>query len=81
VSQLPPEQQTQIVEAVRGSAGQAILQLEKVPGLESEVAAAKEGYTRAARDTAHLAAAFVFFGLLVSFGLPRDRKDPDDSDS
>ncbi len=77
VSKLPAEQQSQIVDAVRGSAGQAIPQLEKVPGLESEVIAAKDGYTTAARDTAHLAAAFVFFGLLVSFGLPRDRKGPD----
>ena len=36
---------------------------------------AKSAYTDAARDTAWVAALFVLFGLLVSFGLPKD--DPD----
>jgi len=77
VSKLPPDQQAKIVDAVRGSAGQAIPKLEQIPGLSAEVTAAKDGYTTAARDTAHLAAVFVGFGLLVSFGLPRDRRGPD----
>ncbi len=77
VSKLPSEQQAQIVDAVRGSAGQAIPKIEKVPGLEAEATAAKDGYTQAARDTAYLAAVFVTFGLLVSLGLPRDRRGPD----
>ena len=36
---------------------------------------AKSAYTDAARDTAWVAAVFVFFGLITSFGLPKD--DPD----
>lgn len=72
VSTLPADKQEQIVSAVKGSAGQAIPKLEQIPGLDKEVAAAKSGYTTAARDTAYLAAVFVLFGLLVSFGLPKD---------
>lgn len=77
VSTLPADQQEQIVSAVKGSAGQAIPKLEQIPGLEKEVQAAKDGYTTAAKDTAYLAAVFVFFGLMVSLGLPKDRRDPD----
>lgn len=72
VSSLPPEKQAQVVESVKGSAGQSIRQLETIPELATEVQAAKEGYSRAARDTAFLAALFVLFGLLVSYGLPKD---------
>lgn len=72
---LPPEQQTALTDEVQGSAGQAIPKLEQVPGLETVVADAKSAYTDAARDTAWVAALFVLFGLLVSFGLPKD--DPD----
>ena len=72
VSQLPAEQQAQVVESVKGSAGQSIRQLETIPELATEVTAAKEGYSTAARDTAFLAALFVLFGLLVSYGLPKD---------
>lgn len=77
VSSLPPEQQAKVVESVKGSAGQSIRQLETIPELATEVTAAKEGYSQAARDTAFLAALFVLFGLLVSFGLPKDEQgDP-----
>lgn len=72
---LTDEQRTQLTDQIQTSAGQAIIGLENVPGLEPVVADAKEAYTDAARDTAWVAAAFVLFGLLVSFGLPRD--DPD----
>jgi len=82
VSTLPAEQQAQVVEAVRGSAGQAIRQLETIPELSAETEAAREGYTTAARDTAFVAAVFVLFGLLVSFGLPKDELgDPADTSS
>ena len=72
VSNLPQDQQEQIINSVRGSAGQAILSMETIPQLAPEVAAAKEGYTTAARDTAFVAGMFVFFGLLVPLGLPKD---------
>lgn len=72
VSNLPQDQQEQIINSVRGSAGQAIVSMEKIPQLGPEVTAAKDGYTSAARDTAFAAGLFVFFGLLVSLGLPSD---------
>lgn len=72
VSNLPADQQAKIVDTVKGSAGQYIVAMEKIPQLAPEVQAAKEGYTSAARDTAFTAALFIFFGLLVSFGLPKD---------
>ena len=82
VSNLPQDKQEQVVAQVKGSAGQAIPQLEKIPELAPEVAAAKAGYTRAARETAYMAAIFMLFGLLVSFGLPRDeRGDRAEADS
>ena len=84
VSNLPEDKQQQVVEQVKGSAGQAIPQLEKIPELAPEVEAAKAGYTRAARETAYMAAVFMLFGLLVSFGLPKDkpgdRADTDNAD-
>ena len=85
VSNLPEDKQQQVVEQVKGSAGQAIPQLEKIPELAPEVEAAKAGYTRAAKETAYMAAIFMLFGLLVSFGLPKDkpgdRADTDDEDA
>ncbi len=72
---LTAEQRTQLTDQVQSSAGQAIIGLEQVPGLEPVVDDAKSAYTDAARDTAWVAALFVLFGLLVSFGLPKD--DPD----
>jgi EmrB/QacA subfamily drug resistance transporter len=69
------EQRQKIVDEVQGSAGQAIRGLEEIPGLTVVVKDAKESYTEAARDTAWVAAGLVFFGLVVSFGLPRDRKE------
>lgn len=72
---LTDEERTQLTDQIQTSAGQAIIGLENVPGLEPVVADAKEAYTDAARDTAWVAAAFVLFGLLVSFGLPRDNPD------
>lgn len=59
-----------IVNEVRGSAGQAIVQLEQVPGMGAAAADAKVAFTDAARDTSWAAALFVAVGLLVSFGLP-----------
>lgn len=80
VSNLPADKQEQLVQTIKGSSGQAIPQLEKIPELAPEIAAAKDGYTRAAKETAYLAAVFVLFGLLVSLGLPKDQAgDPADA--
>ena len=72
---LTQEQRVQIDDQVKTSAGQAIVGLEKIPGMSAVVDDAKSAYTDAARDTAWVAAVFVFFGLITSFGLPKD--DPD----
>ncbi len=64
-----------IVNEVQSTAGQAIRGLEEIPGLNVVVKDAKESYTEAARDAAWVAGGMVFVGLLVSFGLPRDRKE------
>ncbi len=64
-----------IVNEVQSTAGQAIRGLEQIPGLNVVVKDAKESYTEAARDAAWVAGGMVFVGLLVSFGLPRDRKE------
>ena len=64
-----------IVNEVQSTAGQAIRGLEEIPGLNVVVQDAKESYTEAARDAAWVAGGMVFVGLLVSFGLPRDRKE------
>ena len=56
---------------IRSTAGQAIVQLDEVPALAPEATDARNAYTDAARNTAMVAAGFVFLGLLVSFGLPR----------
>lgn len=69
---LTPEQRAMYTDQVQTSAGQAIIGLENIPGLEEVVDDAKSAYTDSARDTAWVAAAFVLFGLLVSFGLPKD---------
>ncbi|MCH9718866.1 MAG: DHA2 family efflux MFS transporter permease subunit [Actinomycetia bacterium] len=69
------EQRQKIVDEVQGSAGQAIRGLEEIPGLTVVVKDAKESYTEAARNAAWVAGGLVFFGLLVSFALPRDRKE------
>jgi MFS family permease len=64
-----------IVNRIQSSAGQDIKDLEQIPGAEVVLADAKQAYTDAAKATAWTAAAFVFFGLLVSLALPRDPKD------
>ena len=62
----------QTVDSVQGSAGQAIVAMEKNPKLAPIVADAKQAYTDAAKLTSLVAAVFVFFGLMVSLGLPKD---------
>ncbi len=74
---LSDAQRHEIVDSVKGTAGQSIRQLEQAPGLGQEADDAKSAYTDAAKLTAAVAAVFVFFGLLASFGLPRDEQ-PDE---
>ena len=69
------EDREKIVNEVRGTSGQAIRGLEEIPGLSVVVKDAKESYTEAARDAAWVAGGLLFISLLVSFGLPRDRKE------
>ncbi len=63
------------------TAGQAIIELDTIPALAPEATDAKNAYTDAARETAMVAAMFVFFGLLVSFGLPNRERDDVDASS
>lgn len=74
-------QRTEVVDSVRGSAGQSIVVMDKNPALAPIVADAKASYTDSARWTAWTAALFVFFGLLVSFGLPKDRKPEEEAEA
>lgn len=71
-------QRTQVVDSVRGTAGQSIVAMDKNPILAPIVADAKASYTDSARWTAWTAAIFVFCGLLVSFGLPKDSKQEEE---
>jgi EmrB/QacA subfamily drug resistance transporter len=77
---LSAQQQQQVVDQVDRTAGQAIVELEQRPGMTEVAAEAKSAYTSAAQVTAAVAAGFVTTGLLVSFGLPRDRR-PEESES
>jgi len=75
---LPADQQQQVVEQVDKTAGQAIIELQQRPGMAEVADEAKTAYTSAAQVTAAVAAGFVTAGLLVSFGLPKDRRPEDD---
>ena len=74
---LTTSQSAEIVNSVRTSAGQSIVKMEENPALSTVVADSKDAYTESARITALVAAIFVFFGLLVSFGLPKDSTEDD----
>lgn len=65
-------QRQQIVDGVVNSSGQAIVPLERKPGLAPIVTDAKESFTSAARTMTLVAAGFIGAGLLASFGLPKD---------
>lgn len=80
IPQLSPAQRTQLVDQVRGSAGQAIVGMESRPQLAPVVVDAKNAYTHSARITAFVAGLFVLFGLLVSFGLPKDDEETEAGD-
>lgn len=72
---LSADQQAELVDQVDRTAGQAIVEIEQRPGMSQVAQEAKSAYTSAAQVTAAVAAGFVTIGLLVSFGLPRDRRE------
>jgi EmrB/QacA subfamily drug resistance transporter len=74
---LTASQSAEIVDSVKTSAGQSIVKMEENPQLAVVVTDSKDAYTESAKLTAIVAAVFVFFGLLVSFGLPKDRVEDD----
>jgi EmrB/QacA subfamily drug resistance transporter len=78
---LSAQEQQQVVDQVERTAGQAIVELEQRPGMTEVTMEAKSAYTSAAQVTAAVAAGFVTMGLLVSFGLPRDRRPESGSDA
>ncbi len=67
---LPAEARNGIVEAIDGSAGQALPAIAERPGAEPVVAAVSEAFSDAARTTGFVAVAFVLAGLLMSLWLP-----------
>ena len=76
--QLTTEQQTQIVDEVVNSSGEAIIPLEQQPGMADVAAEAKQSYTRAVQVMAAFAGGAMVIGLIASFGLPPDRRRKDD---
>ena len=67
---LPPQAAAGIVEAIDGSAGQALPSLAEQPGSEPVVAAVSDAFSGAATRTGFIAAGFVVTGFLISLGLP-----------
>jgi len=67
---LPPEVAAGIVEAIDGSAGQALPSIAVRPGSEPVVAAISDAFSSAATRTGFVAAGFVFVGFLLSLRLP-----------
>jgi EmrB/QacA subfamily drug resistance transporter len=70
IPDLPPEAQAGIVEAISGSAGQALPGLAERPGSEAVVAAVGEAFGDAATTTGLFAVAFVLAGFFLSLRLP-----------
>ncbi len=70
IPDLPPQAIAGIVEAIDGSAGQALPAIAEQPGSEPVVAAISDAFANAARTTAFVAVAFVLGGFLMSLRLP-----------
>jgi predicted MFS family arabinose efflux permease len=78
---LPPDAQSGIVDAISGSAGQALPGLAQQPGSEQVVAAVSEAFANAATTTGLVAVAFVLAGFFLSLRLPDIRYADKPSDS
>jgi EmrB/QacA subfamily drug resistance transporter len=70
IPDLPPAAIAGIVDAIDGSAGQALPEIAKMPGSEPVVGAISDAFAAAATRTGFVAAAFVFAGFLMSLQLP-----------
>ena len=70
IPDLPPAAVEGVVEAIDGSAGQALPGIAERPGSEPVVAAVSEAFADAATRTGFVAAAFVLAGFIMSLRLP-----------
>lgn len=70
IPDLPSQARQGIVEAISGSAGQALPDIAQQPGSENVVEAVSNAFASAARATGLVAAAFVVTGFLISLRLP-----------
>jgi MFS family permease len=70
IPDLPPTAIQGIVDAIDGSAGQALPGIAQTPGSEAVVEAVSEAFASAATRTGLVAAAFVLAGLAMSLRLP-----------
>ncbi|MGA7270322.1 MAG: DHA2 family efflux MFS transporter permease subunit [Acidimicrobiia bacterium] len=70
IPDLPPQARQGIVEAISGSAGQALPVIAQQPGSEKVVAAVSDAFASAARTTGLAAVVFVVAGFLLSLRLP-----------
>lgn len=70
IPDLPPAAVEGIVEAIDGSAGQALPSIAETPGSEAVVGAVSEAFADAATRTGFVAAAFVLAGFAMSLRLP-----------
>jgi MFS family permease len=70
IPDLPPAVVEGVVEAIDGSAGQALPGIAETPGSEPVVAAVSEAFADAATRTGFVAAAFVLAGFVMSLRLP-----------
>jgi EmrB/QacA subfamily drug resistance transporter len=70
IPDLPPDTVAGIVEAIDGSAGQALQGIAQQPGSEPVVEAISVAFADAARTTGFVAVGFVIAGFLMSLRLP-----------
>lgn len=69
---IPAAQAEQVSDAVANSAGQAIPGLAKGPDGDIIEAGAADGFVTAIKSVSLVAATFVFFGLILSFMIPKN---------
>lgn len=75
---VPEQARTQVVEAVKGSAGAVIPSLAADPATEQAAADARQALTDATRVSAATAAVFLLLGLGASFSLGSGRREDDE---
>lgn len=70
IPELPPQARQGIVDAISGSAGQALPDIAQQPGSQEVVTAVSDAFASAARTTGLVAVGFVVAGFLISLRLP-----------